>query len=61
MVHWWRRKLRAVMQLAGSDKEPYQESLELGRFVLRDEVPAKGESARSCIGCNNSALAQAAM
>jgi hypothetical protein len=35
--------------------EPYQESLELGRFVLRDEVPANGESARSCIGCNNSA------
>jgi hypothetical protein len=26
----------------GSEKEPYAESLELGRFVLRDEVPANG-------------------
>jgi len=32
------------MQQTGSEKQPYAESLELGRLVLGDEVPANGES-----------------
>ena len=35
--------------------EPYGESLELGRFVLVDAVPANGDYARSCGSRINSA------
>ncbi len=35
---------RAVLERAFPDLEPYVESVELGRFVLLDEVPANGES-----------------
>ncbi|MFD8564658.1 hypothetical protein ACFV1N_45970 [Streptosporangium canum] len=30
--------------------EPYEESLELGRFVLDDAVPGNGDSEQSCTG-----------
>lgn len=35
---------KAVLTAVFPHLEPYRESLELGRFVLRDEVPANGES-----------------
>lgn len=35
---------RSVLANALPDLEPYQESLELGRFVLADQVPANAES-----------------
>ena len=35
---------RAVVKLAFPSLEPYRESLELGRFVLLDQVPANAES-----------------
>lgn len=35
---------RAVLTLPFPELEPYDESLELGRFVLDDQVPANGES-----------------
>lgn len=35
---------RAVLTSVFPHLEPYRESLELSRFVLRDEVPANGES-----------------
>jgi hypothetical protein len=35
---------RAVLTRPFPELEPYQESLELGRFVLADRVPANGES-----------------
>jgi hypothetical protein len=35
---------RSVLTRAFPGLEPYRESLELGRFVLDDEVPANGES-----------------
>ena len=35
---------RAVLTRPFPELEPYQESLELGRFVLADHVPANGES-----------------
>ncbi len=35
---------RSVLTAVFPSLEPYSESIELGRFVLRDEVPANGES-----------------
>lgn len=35
---------KAVLTAVFPDLQPYRESLELGRFVLADEVPANGES-----------------
>ena len=58
----------AILSVPASEKvltsvfprlEPFDESLELGRPVLREQVPANAESARSCIGYNNSASSAA--
>jgi hypothetical protein len=46
---------KAVLTSVFPHLEPYHESLELGRFVLADQVPANGDYARSCGSRNNSA------
>ena len=46
---------KRVLTKAFPDLEPYEQTLELGRFVLTDPVPANGDCARSCGSRNNSA------
>jgi hypothetical protein len=43
-THWRQYQPPAATSPSGSENEPYAESLELGRLVLEDAVPANGES-----------------